>query len=462
MDKAVLAVDLDGTYIKGDITEESFVELLKQSPLSALVSLVVLIFAGRCAFKNFLVQKLKFPAGKYGECSDFIRYLKEEKHRGRKLILISASHYEYVKEFKGDLFDEVYGTTEKNLSGENKVNLLKRKYGSFDYAGNDWIDFVVFKEASTPILVNGTPMMVRKFQKLYPNGLVFCGRNGLIKSLISSLRPYHWFKNSLIFVAPVLAHEFSLETFLKLFWSFISFCLLCSGNYVWNDLLDIQADRQHNIKRFRPLAAGDIRPFQLFLTAASCLIVGLVLAFKVNLLFFACAVFYLAGAIIYSGFLKRVPILDIFVLSALYILRIIAGAVVSEVYLSQWFLIFCMFSFLSLASVKRASEISHQKTFSSRNYQKSDFLFLQVFGLATGILSTLVYLLYLNFQAETGLYSKPIFLWMIFPVMLYWYATLWIKLWRGEQIEDPLIYILRSRVMSILLVGSFILYLLSI
>ncbi len=445
MHETVLAVDLDGTLIKGDVTEEGFIQLLKSKPQRALKAIFLFLFRGNAKFKEYLAKNTSIDPKLQLYSEEFIQFLTEQKNQGRKLVLISASHQDMVEKFKGELFDEAFGTTRLNLVGIRKARLLKRKYDKFDYAGNAWVDFQVFKESQQPILVNPTPRMRKIFEKKYPSGLIFGEKLPFIKALLKAIRPIHWFKNLLIFVPAVLSHSVNLPNLINLLSAFFLFSLTCSATYLINDLFDIDSDRMHSEKKNRPIASGDLSSFHALFVAFTLIFISMFMSFIYYPTVFLLQIFYLLLNYLYSTVIKKVLILDIFTLSIFYLIRIFLGASLTEVELSGWFMAFSLFGFLSLASLKRYSELFTQSASFGRQYLSSDSSFFRIFGISCGLLSSLVYLLYLNSYSVDALYSNTFFLWLVFPILLYWYSKTWLLVCRGENLEDPVLSVLSSR-----------------
>jgi 4-hydroxybenzoate polyprenyltransferase len=166
---------------------------------------------------------------------------------------------------------------------------------------------------------------------------------------------------------------------------------------------------------------------------------------------------YVAISVSYSLSLKRKLLIDVFTLSGLYTLRIIAGGVVTGILLSGWLLSFSVFLFLSLGFSKRAAEIrafnrSGKSSVAGRAYRKSDFLQLNQFGVASGFVSSLVLALYVGSDQVTRLYPEPAWLWLLVPAFLFWITRLWLLAYRGELNEDPVVFALTDR-LTILLAG---------
>jgi 4-hydroxybenzoate polyprenyltransferase len=165
--------------------------------------------------------------------------------------------------------------------------------------------------------------------------------------------------------------------------------------------------------------------------------------------FGALLLIYLAANIGYSGGLKRLALVDVFVLAGLYTLRILAGAAAIEVPVSHWLLAFSLFAFLSLALAKRFVEVANalardQTRVGSRGYRAGDGALLGMLGAASGCLSVLVFALYITSGDVVALYSRPSVLWFACPLLLYWIARVWLLAHRGELNEDPLVFALRD------------------
>lgn len=175
--------------------------------------------------------------------------------------------------------------------------------------------------------------------------------------LLRACRPKQWAKNVLVFVAPAAAGVIDEPYRLRLtVVGFVAFCLVSSATYLLNDVLDVESDRQHPTKRRRPIAAG-IVPIPMALGATVVLFaagVGLALTNNVELALIVGG--YAVLTTTYSLFLKTIPVLDLVILSAGFILRLLGGAYAAQVDVSDWFLIISLFGSLFIASAKRFAE----------------------------------------------------------------------------------------------------------
>jgi len=268
--------------------------------------------------------------------------------------------------------------------------------------------------------------------------------------LLRALRAHQWVKNLLVFVPLLLAHRvFEWELLLRCAWAFAAWSLCASGGYLFNDLLDAEADRRHPYKRRRPVAAGALGVRGAAWASTALLAAGLALALAwLPASFGLWLLLYLALTVAYTTFLKRLVVVDVLVLAALYTLRVLAGGHAAGVEVSPWLLAFSMFLFLSLAFVKRYTElrtVADGAALARRGYAAPDAELLRNFGTASGYLSVLVLALYINQSREvTHLYRRPELLWLIGPCLLYWLTRVWLLAHRGRLHDDPVVFTVKD------------------
>jgi 4-hydroxybenzoate polyprenyltransferase len=152
----------------------------------------------------------------------------------------------------------------------------------------------------------------------------------------------------------------------------------------------------------------------------------------------------------YSFYLKRVVIVDVILLALLYTMRIIGGGIATNIYISNWLLVFSMFLFLSLALLKRFSELQglgrqEQELNKSRGYSTADIEQLASMGSASGYITALVLGLYINSEDVKALYVHPEILWLICPLILYWISRAWLVARRGQMDDDPVVFAIRDK-----------------
>lgn len=285
-------------------------------------------------------------------------------------------------------------------------------------------------------------------------------------SIIEVLRLHHWIKNLLIFL-PFIAsqQEFSEKILFNLILGFLSFGLLASATYILNDILDLKNDKKHITKKFRPLTSGKISIQTGFLMIALLIIIIFFISNKFegnNFLFYLIA--YLGLSLFYSLYLKKIVLLDCFLLSILYTIRIFAGGELVNIIPSFWLITFSMFLFLSLAFLKRYSEISlmgNKKSVLGRNYYGSDKSLIKMLGINAGYISVLVLVLYLNSETVFRLYQSPEWIWPGVVSFLFWINWIWLKAHRNQMNQDPIVFAIKDNVSILLFLLLLIFYFLS-
>jgi len=264
----------------------------------------------------------------------------------------------------------------------------------------------------------------------------------------SAIRIRQWSKNLLIFVPLLTSHSLTQpRALVSALIAFLCFSLCASANYLLNDVLDLETDKTNDLKNKRPIAAGLMSVKQAMISSLILLSLGLTLAFYfLNTNFLIALSAYLFLAVFYSLKFKYMQVVDVMVLASLFTLRVVAGSAVIEVSLSFWLLCFSMFLFLSLALVKRISELIHQEKVSGglsenvigRGYLTGDIPVLQSLGVAAGLIAILIFALYINSDDVIILYQRPQILWLVVPVLTYWIMRVWILTARGEMEADPI------------------------
>ncbi|WBL78961.1 UbiA family prenyltransferase [Bradyrhizobium xenonodulans] len=270
-----------------------------------------------------------------------------------------------------------------------------------------------------------------------------------LKTWAKALRVYQYAKNTLVFVPAVTAHQMNLATLSSALLAFLAFSACASGAYLMNDLLDLSADRQHPTKRHRALAAGDLPISSALLAIPALWLFAVVASLCISPLFLGVLGAYLATTIAYSLVLKRKMLVDVVTLAGLYSLRIIAGAVAVGVVLSEWLLIFSLFVFTSLALIKRFSELSMRESAgladpSNRDYRVTDLHIIGAMAAASAMNAVTVFSLYVSSSAVMPLYSRAWMLWLLNPLLLYWFGRALMMAHRREMPDDPIIYAFRD------------------
>ena len=279
------------------------------------------------------------------------------------------------------------------------------------------------------------------------------GRRGVAQSLIRSLRLQQWAKNFLIFIPLVLAGKFqSAEAWTACILGFLAFGLLASATYLVNDIKDVSFDRLHWSKCARPLANGDLTVAAALAAAVLGGVASFGIAAGIGRGAFLILAIYAALTLVYSIRLKRVPMLDVFVIAVLFTLRLVLGIQLAKVAASPWLLVFSMFVFLSLSLGKRYTEVARasalgRERIAGRGYLAKDGPLLFGLGLSTGVGAVFIMILYLLNEAfAAGFYKSPMLLWALPAVLFLWLGRYWLIAGRGELDDDPLEYAVRDRV----------------
>lgn len=182
-------------------------------------------------------------------------------------------------------------------------------------------------------------------------------------SIIESLRPTQWIKNFALFSAAILNGQlFNPYIFTQSVLAFIAFSFLSSSSYLVNDLADVENDRKHPFKKFRPIARGDIAPSAALLLSMILFILGLGLSLTIGYSFFVVSLVFILLQYFYSFALKKKPILDIIGISLFFIIRAYAGELATGYHLPVWIMLTVIFLALFIASGKRRSELINTGT----------------------------------------------------------------------------------------------------
>ena len=272
----------------------------------------------------------------------------------------------------------------------------------------------------------------------------------LVTNLVRLLRVHQWVKNLLVFTPVLAAHAMRDPRSVRAaILAFVAFSLCASGIYIVNDIYDLEADRHHSQKRRRPLAAGDVSVPVAVVVAVPLVATGAAMSWALSPQVFRLIGFYVTLSLAYSYVLKELALVDVLTLAGLYTLRVLVGGAAARIELSPWLLAFSMFLFISLAIVKRVSELrdvrdKRQEGMRRRGYSAADLEVLSIVGVAAGQMAVLVLALYIQSENVVHLYRRPDVLWLLCVVMFYWIARVWLKLYRGEMNQDPVVYALRD------------------
>ncbi len=453
-----LVVDLDGTLIHSDLLWESIVLFLKKNILRAWL-LPFWLLAGKAGFKDKLAREVELDPAALPYDQKVLAMVEAERANGRPIVLATGAQRRFAEQIAAHLglFDLVLATDDGiNLTSHNKARRLAELYGArgYDYIGNSRADLPVWLDCAHPVSVTSTPFRLADGRETVHSGSV---RGNTARALFKALRPRQWLKNLLVFVPMLAGHALDLPTLIASLVAFVAFSLCASSAYLLNDALDAQDDRVHPTKHTRPIASGAL-PLPLALLASPLLaLAAIVLCAAFDPLLLAAVLVYFVSTVAYSVWLKRLLMVDIVALAVLYSLRVIGGAAATGIPPSFWLLGFSFFVFLSLALLKRHSELINlhkrgkDKT-RGRGYTVDDRIPVGIMGVNSAFLSVLVFMLYFNSGNVLDLYATPAWLGGILPLLVFWLGRLWVLSFRGQVNEDPVLYVSKDKV-SLVVVG---------
>jgi 4-hydroxybenzoate polyprenyltransferase len=470
---APLCVDLDGTLVKSDTLVDTVIVLARLSPRSVL-QFPAWIASGKASFKRKVSSLAAIDVVHLPYNQELLEYLRQQHAAGREIYLATGADAvlaERVAAHLGIFAGVMASDGSTNLIGRNKLAAFQSRFAEgFSYIGNARPD--------VPLLTNCLDPMVANPHRSLLAGLRIAGIQPVrtftdaahpVKAWLKAIRLHQWAKNTLIFLPLLLAHVRTPGPTVAAFLAFLSFGLAASATYILNDLLDLEADRHHPRKRRRPFASGDISPIAgvatILLFLAASLAIALLLPRALSELsprtpladpskFLEWLAIYAISTTAYSLWLKRMMLVDVIVLSGLYTIRILAGSAATGIAVSTWLAAFSIFFFLSLAFVKRFSELeslrmrseaSGKIAIKGRGYRVSDLEQLRSFGTASGYASVVVFALYIGNPESPGLYHHNRRLWLLVPVLLLWLSRLWLMASRGDLHEDPVVYAITDR-----------------
>ncbi len=244
--------------------------------------------------------------------------------------------------------------------------------------------------------------------------------------LFELIRPKQWIKNLFVF-APILfaGQLLNLPLLMQNMLAFIAFCGVSSSVYVLNDIIDVESDRAHRKKRYRPIAAGDVSIAQAKILFVFLLVFTALVCFKLNYLFTLTIVFYFINNLLYTFKIKNIVLLDVFSISTGFILRVVGGAVAIDVSVSSWMIITTIFISLFLGISKRRAELSgpNQENLEKQRKVLSDYdvVFVDQLNTVAATGTILSYALYTvsekavtAFHSDKLIYTTPFVIYGIF------------------------------------------------
>lgn len=447
-----LVIDVDNSLLRTDMLLESFwVALGKFAPEAILTAFQHI--GDRARLKHELANLSDLDVSRLPVNDNVLAIAKAAQAQGRDVVLASASDQRLVDRlaerfgFEGSHFGS---TPDLNLAGEAKGAALVERYGDggFAYIGDTTVDLKVWAKADEVIAVDPSPSVLR--------GLAAMGKDAQTVEggwrwfdLFRAMRPYQWVKNVLLllpFIAAQRADFYGIETVLL---AMVAFSFAASSIYIVNDLLDLDADRQHERKRNRPFAAGTV-PIKIgMITSIFLGLMAISVAASIGWKLLSIIAVYMTLSLAYSVYLKALRWVDIWVLATLYTLRVVAGSVAASVAASGWFIAFVFPVFMSLGCVKRMTELARTKAdgrVPGRAYARVDRPDLLNMAVMAALFGNIIFLTYTYSEPAQELYLGIWELrWCVIPISA-WMVRMITTGWAGTQNYDPIVFAMRDRV----------------
>nr|WP_082929014.1 UbiA family prenyltransferase [Rhizobium aegyptiacum] len=450
-----LVVDLDGTLVRSDLLIETAFAELSRRPYS-IVDLIGALSRGKACLKHRLSQPMDFDPAILPYDAEVLNVIKAAREEGRPVYLASATHERLVRAVADHLglFTGWFATNETmNCAAEVKAARLVAAFGEggFDYVGNDAADLPVWRHAAKSYAVRTSAAVARQLSDQCDDVEHLRHDSPTWRIWARSLRVHQYVKNGLVFV-PLLTNKlFDMPSLVSAGLALVAFSLCASGVYLLNDLVDLQDDRRHRTKCRRPLACGEIPLSHAVLAIPILLSLSLTVAVMVSPAFVLVLAGYFALTTAYSFFLKRKMILDVVALASLYTTRVIGGAAAIAVWPSPWLLAFMMSWFLSLALVKRYTELisrraAHLPDLKSRDYRKVDIGMVGALAAGAGMNALTLFALYAASDSAQDLYTRPGMLWLVGPILACWIARILMLANRGQMLDDPVVFAIKDKV----------------
>jgi 4-hydroxybenzoate polyprenyltransferase len=401
------------------------------------------------------------------------KWIGQQKFCGRQIVLVADVPSEVCASIakRLNLSSDLHPPVPASSLANGLPPLLRQEFpDGFVYAGRNATDLDIWRASRAAVLCRTPRHLAASVRDLgKPILAEFPPARIDPAACVRALRPHHWVKNLLIFAPPLLGNALSEPSvLLNCTIGFLLLGIVASCTYLLNDVLDLEADRQHRSKAARPFAAGEVPLLAGFVIAPIGIALGLLAAWCLSLQFAVVLIGYVLLSLSYSIILKRFALVDAFSIATLYVLRLAIGTVLSDVPFSPWLLAFAMFFFFSLVLAKRQTEIEGALAASStalreRGYRPSDAPVTLALGVATGTASVIILIIYLT-QEVFGqtLYLHPTRLWAVPVGLALWMNHIWLRAHRGELYDDPVHFALRDPASLMLGLGMLVAFVLAI
>lgn len=435
-----IAVDIDGTLLRGDLAAEAWIRLARRAPRRFLALLRRFLRFGSHDAKLRLAEE---PAA-HGPLPPFratlIARIRTERAAGRRVIIATGAPRPFAERAMDELgladVELLCPDEFSPMTGAAKAgSLLVAAPEGYLYAGDARVDRPVWEHAEGAIMAGRaydawageTPIVERHLDR------------SIVTDIIGALRPTAAIaKASLVFVPAIAAHQ--LGAIPASIGAAIAVIVAAAAVYVANDIADLDEDRSSSRHIRRPIPAG-LLPLRFALVLSPLLALNaLLIAAVAGALLPIVAYLFLSGA--YVLWIRNTPPIDIIAIAGLHGLRIAAGAAAAGIVISPWLAGAALLTFASIGIAKRASDLVAGRERSG--YRVGDLPFVAAFGGATAVGAVVVALLYAASDNAALLYPSGS-AWAVGPLLFVVMSRLWFRSLRGEITADPLIAGLRDR-----------------
>ena len=456
MNKNILVVDLDNSLLKIDLFLEGLIKSLFSQPTVFFKS-IFMALKSKATAKSYIAKNIDIETDFLPFNKTVLNIIDKYRENGYQIILATGAPSMYVTKINSfkQLFDNIIstGSSSVNIVGANKLEKIKSLVGDeFIYIGDSKKDLPIWCHCKKAILVGFNQRLEKN---LIENGVeiiqIINTNKSIFSSFVRQIRLHQWAKNFIILVPPLASFKISdYGIFKNSLMGFFSFSFLASSIYIMNDIIDLDQDRKHPTKKYRPIANGDLQILYGLLLIITFTAIGLSVATNLGDSFLVVVMLYIFLNIMYTSKIKKMIILDVITLMSFYNLRLIAGHVIDGIPLSTWLLSFSIFLFFSLGLVKRYADIKLMETRGvvsslGRGYSIVDNNLIFSLGVSSGVIASFVLVLYTSSNQIQQYYSSPMILVSLAPLMLYWISRLWIFASRGIIKNDPVKFTLKDK-----------------
>ncbi len=453
-----LIVPLEGVLLQTDLTAEVLARFAKLAPRELLLAPLTAMRGGRAALYRRAAAKVGLENLRQLLRKPVVEWVNAALDEGRPVFIVAAEARSAAQVLpeeweRCEILTPAEGVPDR---GKGLADALARRFGpqGYDFIGGPHATHGALgaaRKAYAAVRDDRPGHLRGAFRHANDLEVIATLQGTSWRDWLFELRLHQWAKNLLIMLPSLSGHHLSgIYQIGGLIASFLAMGLCASATYVWNDILDVESDRRHPRKRRRLLASGRTSLGRAFLASLVLLTAALTGGFLLNRAFGVVLLIYVLLTVSYSTFFKRVALIDLFLLTSLYLVRIVAGVVVGETLPSFWLFGFSFLFFLSLAAAKRQVELQRNppaagETVHGRGYLGSDLPLLSGLGIATAVASVMMLALYSDSEHVQLLYRRPEWLWGACVLCLFWVSRVWLLTIRCELHDDPVVFAIKDK-----------------